>query len=104
MNNTIIPKSEREKMEEIISLVKDFVEHHSEVKPNLGAENRLERIHTVLYLDIVGDLVRSAKTLEDLLTATEEEFTNIITKNGEKTLEEVERMVMMKAMANVLGI
>lgn len=95
MKNTMIPQEDVTKLKEVVEKVREYVNNHAELKPTFeGTNDRLQIIHTILYLELSRDLVKSAKGLEILLECSEEEFIKNITDDG-RTLEEVERTLVM---------
>ena len=103
MKNTMIPQEDVAKLKEVVEKVDEYIKNHKNLSPTIeGAENRLQRIHTILYLELTKDLISSAKGLEALLNDDEEEFIKSITNDGEMTVEEVERSLMMNVLMEML--
>ena len=101
--NTIIPKEDVEKVKEIIEKVNGYLDCHAELTPSMdNATDPLLRIHTVLYLDMMKDIIRSAKALEFLLDCNEEDFVKSITEDGKRTIEEVDKKVMFNMLMEIL--
>ena len=103
MQNPILPKEDIEKIKEVIEKVNIYIDSHQKISPNISdVGSRLNRVHTMLYLEIVKDLITNVKMLEQILECSPEEFEKIFTEDGE-TLENVERMLMANMMLNILS-
>lgn len=103
MKNTVISEEERTKVLEICKQVEELIEIHSNQLPNLsGDTTSVEQIHSVVYLDVVGKLINSAKLLSEIFTMSEEEFVNTVTHDGEKSIEEVLSLTMLKCLKDIL--
>ena len=99
MENLVIPKEDTQKIKEVIEKVKEFKENHKGLKPSLSeATDQLQRIHTILYLEMTRDLLKSAGTLEHLLECSKEEFIAYITNDGAHSIDEVETNLMLSIM------
>lgn len=99
MENLVIPKEETQKIKEVIEKVKEFQENYKGLKPSLSeATDQLQRIHTILYLEMARDLIKSAKTLEHIMECSKEEFIAYITNDGAHSIDEVETNLMLTVM------
>lgn len=102
--NKMLPKENVAKAKEVIAKIKEYAETHAHVTPNIeGASDPLQRIHTVLYLDMVNDIVKTALALESLLNSTEDEFIDKITNGRKMTIEEVDRRVIVNMVLDLLN-
>ena len=103
MKNTIISEEEVNKVLEIYNHVEELVEIHAKNSPNFSEEvSHVEKIHTSVYLDMLGDFVKSAKCLHDLFEISEEDFVQIITDNGKISVEEALSSVMFKCLMDII--
>lgn len=95
MQNKMISQEEIALLREIDERVEKIKVLHQTL-PNLEeVDNQLKRVHTVLYLNMLKDLVRFSHSIVTLVDSSEEEFEKDITQEG-RTLEEVERMLLME--------
>lgn len=95
MNNRIIPTGEIAIVKEIINLTDDLRKYHYSHEPNKEfADDILNRIHTVMFLDSLKDLIKSVALLENLVTVSREDFKDLIEEHG-GTLEEFEKTLLV---------
>ena len=104
MRNKILPLEDQMNAKAIIEKVNIYVEKHGDYAPRFDNDDNdtLQRIHTLMYLDVIGDLVKSAMLLESLLEDSPEEFAHHVTNGGERTVEETERLLMTSAIVDIL--
>lgn len=105
MNNTLLPKEEVQKLEEIIQKVDELIEVHNnlDMPDFLNCKDDLMHVHIVMYLDMVKDIIISAKRMKGLLEISEEEFKEAVTLNGEISLEEAKARSMMNVLMDMLN-
>lgn len=102
MKNTVIPQADVDKLKEVIEKAKDYVKSHKQCKPALESLTQLNRIHSVLYMRMVKELISTARSLESLLECSEEEFIKTLTDDGKITVDEVEKNLMLNVMMEML--
>ena len=105
MNNRILPQEEVQKVQNLIQAHQELKEchmAHTLTPERLAEASELEQIHIAIYLDMLKDLVRTVGALRDIFEMPEEEFQKVVTKNGEKTLEEVKMNIMVNAMMKMI--
>lgn len=111
MQNTMINNKEREALQKIYSGVDEFIKAHNETSIEASIEammelthtaSKAEKIHTLLYMDLVKDFIQSIGAIRGLLEESEEEFVKTITDDGKMTLDEVERKLMTNMLMDVL--
>ena len=104
MKSPIIPEEELNKLKEVLEEVKEFMEIHSSLSPRVDMDSTdIEKIHAFMYLDLLGDFIKKAKMLTELLELSEEEFVKTATKDGKYSTEEVLSMVMNKILLDMLS-
>ena len=103
MKNTILSQEEVTMVNGIIEKVNVYINNHKPFNPNSeDMDNRLQRIHILLYMRITKDLITSAKSLENILECSPEEFEKTITYDGEFSLEEAEKNLMTNMVMELL--
>lgn len=102
MKNAILPQAEVDKVNEIIQKVKELATIHEKSTPNLTAGGKLEKIHTVIFLDTVKDLINSATMLRSLLEVSEKDFEDAVTQNGKVTIDDTMRAITFKCLSEIL--
>ena len=103
MKNTVLSQEEVTMVNGIIEKVNVYINNPKSINPNSeNMDNRLQRIHTLLYMSITKDLITSAKSLENILECSPEEFEKIITCDGEFSLEEAEKNLMTNMIMELL--
>ena len=104
MKNTVLPTKEVELVKKAVAIVDELIEVHSHTSVedlmNLGA-TKFGRVHTMMYLDFVKDLISDAKALNRLVDMTEEEFCKELEEHG-TNLDEFEHKLMLKMLLEVL--
>ena len=104
MKNTIIPQEDFTKAKAIIESVNSYVSTHNMVVPNIeDADDVVQRVHSLLYMDIMKDIINVVGILESFLSTTEEKFLEIVTDKGELSIEEVEKRLMAKMLIDILS-
>lgn len=104
MKNTIIPQGDITKAKAIVDSVNDYVSNHEMEIPNIeDADDTVQRVHTLLYLDIMKDIINVVGILESFLSTTEEKFIEIVTDKGELSIEEVEKRLMAKMLIDLIA-
>lgn len=107
MKNTMICDKEREALEQIFKGVNKFAEAHN----HIGVENLMgvlekaseaEKAHILLYIDLVKDFIQIISALRGLLEVDEQEFIDIVTEHGKRSLKDVTRDIMMDSMMNII--
>ena len=100
MKNIMICNKEREALEQIFKGVDQLAEAHK----HIGVENLMratekaseaEKVHILLYLDLVKDFVHAIGALKGLLEVDEQEFIDTVTEHGKKSLNTVSHEIMM---------
>lgn len=92
----MISQEEITLVKEIIERVEKIIKFH-ETPPNISeVDTKLVRIHSVMYVDFLGDLVKSVKGLKELIELSEPEFEEVITRGGKVPLDFLERNMMIK--------
>lgn len=103
MKNTMINDKEREALEKVVNAVDEFIKAHEQTTlEQVMKSTRLEKVHTLLYMDMVKDLVCSAKSLRSLLEESEEKFVEIVTDGGKISLDEVEKRLMTSMLMDLV--
>lgn len=95
MQNKMISQEEIALLREIDERVEKIKVLHQTL-PNLEeVDNQLKRVHTILYLNMLKDLITLSHSIVTLVDSSEEEFEKAITQEG-RTLEEVERKLLIE--------
>lgn len=107
MKNTMISNKELEALQEIFKGVDHFCEaHNSEGLDSLMTTTRratqVEKVHTLLYMDLVKDFIRDIGALRSLLEEDESKFIEVVTDGGKITLDEVEGKLMTSMLMDIL--
>lgn len=104
MKNKIIPEAEIKMVQSVLKQVDSIVELHKSLKPNVSdLDNRLERVHSIMFIEMLKDFVHSAQMLQAVLEISEESLMSIITDNGKMPFEVAEMKVLMSALSNMKG-
>ena len=106
MKNSILPESELKILGELFKKVDELLENHEKTSLTIDVVSKAsdtERLHTVLYLDSLKDLVTSAKTLQTLLKVSEEEFIKAVTNDGETSMADVKKRFMLKNLIDLMA-
>ena len=102
MKNPIISEKELNKLKEVLEGIHELYEIHSSLLPtrvDMDITN-IEKIHILMYLDLLGDFLKSAKMLMSLLELSEEEFVKFTTDDGKYTVEEMLSKIMKKMLSD----
>ena len=92
MKNPIIPEAEVTAVKKVIEAVEELKEIHSCHEPIFdNGEDDLDRIHILVYLHFVKDLIESGLILKELIEVSREDFEKTATNNGEREVFEVLR-------------
>lgn len=107
MQNTMISSKEREALQEIYKGVDKFSEAHNEtaleeMMRHTRTATKAEKVHSLLYMDLVKDFIRDIGALRGLLETSEEEFVKTVTEDGKMSLDEVEHRLMFSMLADML--
>lgn len=103
MQNTMISNKEREALEKVVNAVDEFIKAHEQnTMEQIMKSSKVERVHILLYMDLVKDLVCSAKFVKGLIEENEEKFLEIVTDGGQMTLDEVEKRLMTSMLMNLV--
>ena len=102
MRNKIIPINEIEAVKECLNEVNNIVKVHSSVTPDMDNASSLDRISTIIYLDIISDFLKKASVLRGFLEISEDEFLRLITEDGKLSLCEAETKVLMNGLINAI--
>ena len=91
MYRTILPETEVETAKGVVEAVDRYVLNHSKLEvPKFEGKTDASKLFSLVYLDLMGDVVSKVACLRDLLKVkTEEEFIAIATQEGKVSLEEV---------------
>ena len=102
MTNKIIPEAEVLAVKKVIEAVEELAEIHKCTNPILnGSEDNLDRLHTLIYLHAIKDLVEASGALKGLLEDSREDFEKNITNNGDREVEEVLLKVMLSELMKI---
>lgn len=107
MKNTMISNKELEALQEIYKGVDHFCEaHNKEGLDSLMTTTRratqVEKVHILLYMDLVKDFIRDIGALRSLLEKDESKFIEVVTDGGKITLDEVEGKLMTSMLMDIL--
>ena len=92
MKNPIIPEAEVTAVNKVIEAVDELREIHYCHQPIFdNGEDDLDRIHILVYLHFVNDLIESGLILKELIEVSREDFEKTVTNNGEREVFEVLR-------------
>lgn len=107
MKNTMISNKELEALQEIFKGVDHFCEAHN--KEGLDSfmtttrrTTQVEKVHILLYMDLVKDFIRDIGALRSLLEEDESKFIEVVTDGGKITLDEVEGKLMTSMLMDIL--
>lgn len=102
MKNPIIPEAEVKATKKVIEAVKELKEVHKCNSPVFGEETDLDRLHTIVYLHFVKELIGNAEAVKELLEFTREQFEKNVTHNGDIKVEDALRNAMLSEMLKIL--
>ena len=92
MKNPIIPEAEVTAVKKVIEAVEELKEIHKLHQPIFdNGEDDLDRLHTLVYLHFVKDLIERGLILKELIEVSREDFEKTATNNGEREVFEVLR-------------
>lgn len=92
MKNPIIPEAEVTAVKKVIEAVEELKEIHKLHQPIFdNGEDDLDRLHILVYLHFVKDLIESGLILKELIEVSREDFEKTATNNGEREVLEVLR-------------
>ena len=110
MQNPIIPSNEVTLLKEIISKCQELSDTHEKngvpnFEDTINGGHAL-KVHTLLFLRAIKDLYTDINNIANLIDEemSEAEFIEAITQNGERTIEEVERKLVLGMFAEILDI
>ena len=90
MKNPIIPEAEVTAVKKVIEAVEELKEIHKLHQPIFdNGEDDLDRLHILVYLHFVKDLIESGLILKELIEVSREDFEKTATNHGEKKVSEV---------------
>ena len=107
MKNIMIFNKEREVLEQIFKGVDQLAEAHN----HIGVENLMratekaseaEKVHILLYMDLVKDFVHAIGALRGLLEVDEQEFIDTVTEHGKRSLKDVSHEIMINSLMDIL--
>lgn len=107
MKNTMISNKELEALQEIYKGVDHFAEAHnstglSSLMESTRRASKAERIHILLYMDLVKDFMRDIGALRGLIEEDEDKFLEVVTDGGKLTLDEVEAKLMTNMLMDII--
>lgn len=107
MKNTMISNKELEALQEIFKGVDHFCEAHNKegldsIMTTIRRATQVEKVHILLYMDLVKDFIRDIGALRSLLEEDESKFIEVVTDGGKITLDEVEGKLMTSMLMDIL--
>ena len=63
---------------------------------------QVEKVHILLYMDLVKDFIKDIGALRSLLEEDESKFIGVVTDGGKITLDEVEGKLMTNMLMDIL--
>ena len=103
MKNPIIPEAEVTAVKKVIEAVEGLKEIHSCHKPLFdNGEDDLDRIHILVYMHFVKNLIESGLILKELIEVSREDFEKTATNNGEREVFEVLRNISLMELLDTL--
>ena len=97
--NPIIPEEELKQLDVVLKEFEKLGEIHINNSPNhSGVDDIVNRIHMLVYLDVLKNVVRSMTDLKGFVNTTREEFISLVTDEGKVRLNEVEKALLMKSL------
>lgn len=108
MKNLMSDK-EKEALQEVFESVKKFITVHSEESTgillrNMHNESQVEQVHTLFYMDLAKDLFKVTGALRGIIECDEETFVRLVTRDGEKTLDEAKHAIMSSILTDMLDL
>ena len=105
MKNPLIKEKELECIKEACQKIEEAVKLHDVSDPRDAEKlTQVERVHTLIYLDKIKDLVNSVRIINDLINLSEEELIPLMTDDGKMSLDELEKNLMAVMMLDMMGI
>ena len=104
MKNTMISNKELEALQEIFKGVDHFCKAHNKesfMSTTMRA-TQVEKVHILLYMDLVKDFIKDIGALRGLLEEDEIKFIEVVTDGGKITLDEVESKLMTSMLMDIL--
>lgn len=107
MKNTMISNRELEALQEIFKGVDHFCEVHNKesfdsLMSTTMRATQVEKVHILLYMDLVKDFIKDISALRGLLEEDEIKFIKAVTDGGKNTLDEVEDKLMTSMLMDIL--
>lgn len=107
MKNTMISNKELEALQEIFKGVDHFCEAHNKesfdsLMSTAMRATQVEKVHILLYMDLVKDFIKDIGALRGLLEEDEIKFIEVVTDGGKITLDEVESKLMTSMLMDIL--
>ena len=104
MKNTMICDKEREALEQIFKGVDKLVEAHDKelTFERVRGASKVEKVHSLLYMTMLKDFLQDIGAIRSMLHVEEDQFIDIVTKNGKLSLDEVENKLMTQMMMELL--
>ena len=96
MKNTMFADNINEKVKAVRDAITDLI-YCAEPNPEkTEMASDLEKIHTLCFMKCMGSLIEESKAIEYLvMDSTAEEFEKMMTDDGEKTVSEVKKEMML---------
>lgn len=107
MKNTMISNKELEALQEIFKGIDHFCEAHNKegldsIMTTTSRATQVEKVHILLYMDLVKDFIKDIGALRSLLEEDESKFIEVVTDGGKITLDEVEGKLMTNMLMDIL--
>lgn len=103
MKNPIIPEAGVTAVKKVIEAVEELREIHKLHQPIFdNGEDDLDRLHILVYLHFVNDLIESGLILKELIEVSREDFEKTATNNGEREVLEVLRNATFSELLDTL--
>ena len=104
MKNIMMSNKEREALEEIFKGVDKLVEAHDKelTFERVKGASKVEKVHSLLYMTMLKDFLQDIGAIRSMLHVEEDQFIDIVTKNGKLSLDEVENKLMTQMMMELL--
>lgn len=104
MKNIMMSNKEREALEEIFKGVDKLVEAHDKelTFERVRGASKVEKVHSLLYMTMLKDFLQDIGAIRSMLHVEEDQFIDIVTKNGKLSLDEVENKLMTQMMMELL--
>ena len=104
MKNIMMSNKEKEALEEIFKGVDKLVEAHDKelTFERVKGASKVEKVHSLLYMTMLKDFLQDIGAIRSMLHVEEDQFIDIVTKNGKLSLDEVENKLMTQMMMELL--